>query len=74
MNTQRATISDDQLAAKHTAFRSMDDLLNAKGGFYPSLRIQSSKKAQDREELGRLADAYDAYQAARGDARRALRS
>lgn len=65
-------MNDDQLTAKHTAFSTMQDLLEAKGGYFPSLRAQSADT--DREELGLLADAYDAYQAARGDSRRAHRS
>ena len=65
-------MNDDQLTAKHTAFSTMQELLEAKGGYFPSLRTQSART--DREELGQLADAYDAYQHARGDARRAFRS
>lgn len=67
-------LSDDQLAAKHTAFQDMEELLNAKGGFFPSLRTLSARTHRERRELSRLADSYDAYQEARGDARRALRS
>lgn len=73
-------MNDDQLVAKHTAFKNMDELLGAKGGYYPTLRTQSANddhpqlQPSEREELGRLADAYDAYQHARGDSRRAHRS
>ncbi len=59
-------LNDDLLVRKITAFKSMDDLLNAKGGYRPSL----TKKD---EETQRLADSYDAYQEARGDSRRAFR-
>ena len=65
-------MDDDQLTAKHTAFTTMQDLLEAKGGYFPSIRTLSAKT--DRIELGRLADAYDAYQETRGDSRRAYRS
>jgi len=69
-----ATISDDDLVRKYTAFESMDALLNAPGGYFPSLHTQSAKSFRERGELGRLADAYDAHQEARGDERRAFRS
>ena len=62
------------LTRKHTAFLSFADLLDALGGFYPSLRTQSADRDDDRRELTELADAYDAAQAVRGDHRRALRS
>lgn len=65
-------MNDDKLTAKHTAFSTMQKMLNAKGGYRPTLRTQSA--ATGRDELGLLADAYDAYQAARGDSRRAYRS
>ncbi len=65
-------MNDDQLTAKHTAFTSMQELLEAKGGYYPSLRTQSA--IIDRDELCVLANAYDTYQQARGDSRRACRS
>lgn len=67
------TLNDDQLTTKHTAFKSMQDLLEAKGGYFPCLRTQSGA-TRDLEELGRLADAYDAYQHARRDSRRAYRT
>ena len=69
--TEENQMNDDQLTAKHTAFSTMQDLLEAKGGYFPTLHTQSADT--DREELGRLADAYDAYQHARGDSRRAMR-
>ena len=67
-------MNDDELTAKHTASRTMQEMLDAKGGYFPSLRTASSRTRIDRQELTRLANAYDAYQAARGDARRAYRS
>lgn len=66
------SLHDDQLTAKHTAFATMQEMLTAKGGYRPSLRTQSAHA--DREELMQLADAYDAYQSARGSSRRACRS
>lgn len=66
-------MNDDQLTAKHTAFATMQDLLEAKGGYFPSLRCESAR-GPEAEELCRLANAYDAYQHARGDSRRAHRS
>lgn len=67
------SMSDDQLASKHTAFSSMEALLTAKGGYFPSLRTLTAKTSEERLELGQLADAYDAYQYARSDSRRAFR-
>jgi hypothetical protein len=67
-------LNDDELTAKHTAFATMHDLLVARGGYVPTLRTQSARNATERAELGRLADAYDAYQVARGSRRRAHRS
>ena len=65
-------ISDDALTAKYTAFKSIQEMLDAKGGYFPSLRTESAHTG--RTEIARLADAYDAYQSARGDPRRAYRS
>jgi len=59
--------SDDELAVAYTAFESMDALLNANGGYFPSLNTSAC------DSIGRLADAYDAYQHARNDPRRAHR-
>jgi len=56
----------DTLAARHTAFENLEDLLNALGGFYPSLDVS-------KPEVLELADLYDAAQAASGDPRRAHR-
>lgn len=67
------TMNDDELTAKYTAFASMQELLTAKGGYRPSLRCESASGTRGRD-LTQLANAYDAYQAARGDSRRAFRS
>jgi hypothetical protein len=64
----------DALTLCHTAFRTFQDLLDAKGGYTPSLRTGSTNNAEHRRELAEIADAYDAAQQRRGDARRACRS
>ena len=57
----------DELTAKLTAFPTFFDMLNAKGGYRPSI---GSNRTPERKEL---ADLYDAAQGSRGDARRASR-
>nr|WP_321465135.1 hypothetical protein [uncultured Desulfobulbus sp.] len=57
----------DQLTIKHTAFPRFSDLLNAGGGYRPSLGTSSST------EKSVLADAYDKAQGLRGDRRKAFR-
>jgi hypothetical protein len=64
----------DALTLCHTAFRTFQDLLDAKGAYTPSLRTGSTNNAEHRRELTEIADAYDSAQAARGDPRRAVRS
>ncbi len=56
----------DELASRHTAFTDSLDLVNAAGGFWPSLDVSYP-------ECKELADLYDAYQEHRGDHRRAHR-
>ncbi|QQG66337.1 hypothetical protein [Desulfobulbus oligotrophicus] len=57
----------DQLTVKYTAFPRFADLLEAGGGYRPSLRTSvSSSQAM-------LAGAYDRAQSRRGDKRRAFR-
>jgi hypothetical protein len=65
----------DVIVRRHSAFNSFADLLNAAGGYRPTVRCYDERchNAVDRAELLILADAYDAHQAARGDARRAFR-
>jgi hypothetical protein len=58
--------SPDFLTRTHTAFRSFDELLNAPGGYFPSLNV-------GKTGIKLLADHYDHAQAARGDSRRAFR-
>jgi len=56
----------DALTAKHTAFKSLADMANAAGGYFPTLYVF-------RYEVKVIADAYDKFQANRGDRRRASR-
>lgn len=60
----------DHLAATHTAFESFDDLIFAKGYYFPSLQTIGTGVENERAEL---ADLYDQAQEARGDRRRAFR-
>ena len=61
----------DLLAKKHTAFPSFQSLLNAQGGYWPSLRVSDPEHGA---ELTELADHYDATMQRHGDHRRACRS
>lgn len=56
-----------QLTFRHTAFPRFSDLLNANGGYRPSLATSSNT------EKAVLADAYDKAQELRGDGRKAFR-
>lgn len=56
----------DALWAANTAFKNLDDCLNAGGNYRPSLDMR-------QPVMVRLANDYDAAQAARGDERRAYR-
>lgn len=80
----------DNLAKDHTAFYSLADLINAKGGYFPSLMkadggyfgleivtLPNGRKLtreMQYAELDLLALAYDLAQESRGDSRRAFRS
>lgn len=74
------TKTPDQLTQEWTAFKNLEDMCN-QICYRPSIRAISGFKGtrkcsnrQSRAELTVLADAYDEYQAARGDDRRAYRS
>lgn len=53
----------------HTAFESFADLLDAKGGYYPSINVRDAGPAA--RDMAFLAKHYDLEQARRGDPRRA---
>jgi hypothetical protein len=67
----------DDLTRSLTAWPSFDAVLNAEGGYRPTLHVRPYNRSHDeirraaRTEI--LADAYDAAQASRGDHRRAYR-
>ena len=63
----------NDLVKKHTAFESMNQMINAKGGYRPSLRTQSTN-GQEQKELIIIAECYNAIQEAKGDSRRAFES
>jgi hypothetical protein len=56
----------DLLTSSLTSFATFTALVNAEGGYRPTIRISGPQTTT-------LADAYDLYQFARGDARRAVR-
>lgn len=64
--TIKPVVDIDDLIAHNTGFSSLDDMLNARGGYRPSCDVS-------RLEMELIADAYDAAQTARGDERRAFR-
>lgn len=57
--------STDEATRQVTAFASFSDLVNAKGGYRPTLMGDGLQQV--------LANTYDAFQKARGDERRAFR-
>ena len=63
--------SINELVRKHTAFESMDAMLNTAPHYRPTLR--TGGRSRVARELAQIADAYDTAQAARGDSRRAFR-
>jgi len=84
MSIQAAPIDDktalrNYLTRKHTAFDSFDDLINAAGGYEPTIRCMAPRETRswdyraERLELLALADHYDGAQEQRGDPRRAYR-
>lgn len=62
----------DLLTAKLTAFESFDTLINAPGGYQPTLRAPSDSTIFS-ELYSLLANEYDRVQAERGDSRCAHR-
>ena len=62
----KPTPTPDELTRRHTAFENFAALLDARGGYRPSMNTA-------RPQVKDLADAYDHAQAARGDPRRAFR-
>ena len=63
----------DKLCRTHTAFSAFDELLNAAGGYRPSIYYRHLPVFDCvRSELQYLADAYDIMQELRGDSRRAF--
>lgn len=65
----------DQLTKEISAFDSFQDLIDAKGCYYPSLRCKPCKNIPSNytAKCQELANAYDKAQAERGDHRRAYR-
>lgn len=60
----------DKITTENSAFKSFDAMLNASGGYRPSIEVASVDGWEDRVIL---ADAYDEAMEARGDDRRAYR-
>ena len=66
-------LTKDELTQKYTAFDSFNEMLNAGGGYRPSIRTESTT-GREQFDLWVLAQTYDLEQALRGDERRAFRS
>ena len=64
--TVEPVVDIDDLIAHNSGFSSLDDMLNARGGYRHSCDVS-------RLEMELIADAYDAAQTDRGDERRAFR-
>jgi hypothetical protein len=62
----------DRLVEKYTDFASMEDLVNAKGTYRPSLYLRSGER-WIRYEVNLIADEYNRRQETCGDTRRAFR-
>jgi hypothetical protein len=62
----------DAAVVRNTAFKSMQDMLDAGGNYRPSLYIQGKDK-QTQFQIRMIADAYDLAMQKRGDTRRAYR-
>lgn len=65
--TELKTQGFDTLVREVSGFTSFQDLLDAKGGYEPTMHVTEDPR------LSALADAYDTAQAERGDDRRAYR-
>ena len=65
-------LHEEVLTRRLTAFAAFADLLNAAGGYRPSI-YTSGRNAAENSEHGALARIYDAVQERRGDPRRAFR-
>lgn len=72
-----AIMALNAIVEAQTGFANFEDMLNAAGGYSPTLRDQprSRRKADIEHALKAkfMADAYDAAQMLRGDPRRAYR-
>lgn len=64
MNAKLIKKTLNKITRTHTAFKSFDALLNAPGGYFPTLEVRNADRWI-------LANEYDKAQAARHDTRRA---
>ena len=62
----------DTVTAKHTAFRRFIELVNAPGGYRPSIYL-GGKSAKAQRELLFLTFKYNLYQQSHGDPRRVFK-
>jgi hypothetical protein len=72
--TTMITTELDNLTRKHSAFRSFDELLNAKGNYRPTICTNLRGDYAGNLERNALLMAYDDHQQMRGDERRAYRA
>jgi hypothetical protein len=59
----------DRIVARHTAFTNFSELIDAKGGYRPSIYLDGKTK-QAKRELVFLVVRYNDYMKANNDARR----
>ena len=64
-------IMADAFTIKHTAFNSFQEMLDAAGGYFPTLETESGTKESHERQF--LANMYDEAQVSRGDSRKAYR-
>lgn len=67
---EAAVATLDIITSTYTGFTRFELLLNAKGGYRPTINTRCKVNGK---VMRLLADAYDLAQTARGDARRAFR-
>ncbi len=70
----RAKAREDRLASSLTAFESFNALVEAPGGYRPTLRCLTEPDKTQRRRLLMLANLYDREQVFRGDPRRVHRT
>ena len=71
MKSKNSILTLNDLTVKYTAFDTFEDLLNAKGLYYPSFNTNGNSTTN--KQLKILADEYDTAQENKGSFKRAMR-